>query len=437
MEISWTLRLLLLWSSLLWPLMLHCTGSSIDDIPSAEELFGQEESYHVVECVMPLYFLCQNNNCLPESHLCDGENDCGDNSDEDPNYCAQMQCNATTEFKCNSGRCVPKASRCDRHPQCRDRSDEFNCVYEPCPKGTFSCANHSQCLDMSEVCDGSIDCKDGLASDELHPNPCPANVTCPSSSFKCTNTNVCALPNWMCDGENDCGDNSDENEENCKNFKCPEDWFRCADNRCISMNNVCNGVIDCKDGLASDERHPDPCPRNVTCPNDFFSCEETNICAHPHWLCDGADDCGDKSDEDIEKCAKTPCPEDWFRCSQTQRCIPPNWRCDGSEDCQNGEDETDCEHDYMHDVFIPENNTLISYVNHSTSADLESISKNLTINSKQNNSNHDGLKQVAAAVSNPISSYLLSQQQHIRKSSQTNTASSLIDQYNVDDQQIK
>ena len=112
-------------------------------------------------------------------------------------------------------------------------------------------------------------------------------------------------------------------------------------------------------------------------------------------------------------------------------------RCDGSEDCQNGEDETDCEHDYMHDVFIPENNTLISYVNHSTSADLVSISKNLTINNKQNNSNHDGLKQVAAAVSNPISSYLLSQQQHIRKSSQTNTASSLIDQYNVDDQQIK
>lgn len=93
----------------------------------------------------------------------------------------------------------------------------------------------------------------------------------------------------------------------------------------------------------------------------------------------------------------------------------------------------------MHDVFIPENNTLISYVNHSTSADLVSISKNLTINSKQNNSssNHDGLKQVAAAVSNPISSYLLSQQQHIRKSSQTNTASSLMDQYNVDDQQIK
>lgn len=138
---------------------------------------------------------------------------------------------------------------------------------------------------MNEVCDGSIDCKDGLASDELHPDPCPANVTCPPYAFKCTKTNVCAMPNWMCDGENDCGDNSDENEENCRNFKCPIGWFRCADNRCISMNQVCNGIIDCKDGLASDERHPDPCPRNVTCPMDFFSCEETNICAHPHWVC--------------------------------------------------------------------------------------------------------------------------------------------------------
>ncbi|KAH9497589.1 Low-density lipoprotein receptor domain class A [Dermatophagoides farinae] len=387
MQIYWTLSLMMM-MMILWCSLVHCIGSSIDDIPSAAELFGQEESYHVVECVMPLYFLCQNNNCLPESHLCDGENDCGDNSDEDHDYCAQMKCNVTTEFKCNSGRCVPKASRCDRHPQCRDRSDELNCVYEPCPKGMFSCANHSQCLDMSEVCDGSIDCKDGLASDELHPNPCPANVTCPSSSFKCTGTNVCAQPNWMCDGENDCGDNSDENEENCKNFKCPDDWFRCADNRCILMNNVCNGVIDCKDGLASDERHPDPCPRNVTCPNDFFSCEETNICAHPHWLCDGADDCGDKSDEDIEKCANTPCPEDWFRCSNTQRCIPPNWRCDGSEDCRNGEDEIDCNNDYVHEIFIPENNTLVSYVNHSNNVDLlESISKNLqSINNNDNSS---------------------------------------------------
>lgn len=149
---------------------------------------------------------------------------------------AQIKCNSTTDFQCASGRCVPKSSRCDRIAHCRDRSDERDCLYEPCPKDKFSCANHSQCLDWKEVCDGSIDCKDGKASDELHPDPCPMNVTCPKSTFKCVGTNVCAMPNWMCDGENDCGDNSDENEENCKNFQCPDDWFRCGDNRYLNLD---------------------------------------------------------------------------------------------------------------------------------------------------------------------------------------------------------
>ncbi|XP_054165823.1 prolow-density lipoprotein receptor-related protein 1-like [Oppia nitens] len=312
-------------------LLLYCTSLTVS-----------QEDYQTVHCGPPDYYLCRNGNCLPESLVCDGDNDCGDGSDEHPMMCSDVKCDEENEFRCDSGRCVTKAAKCDRQKQCRDGSDERGCDYPPCPDNMFSCANNSMCLPMEEVCDGTIDCKDGLASDEMHPNPCPRNVTCPSYAFKCTNTNVCALPNWMCDGENDCGDNSDEDVNNCKNFDCPEDWFRCADNRCIPMNTVCNGVIDCKDGLASDERHPNPCPRNVTCPHDFFSCDETNICAHPHWLCDGSDDCGDKSDENPERCAAQVCPEGWFRCSNN-RCIPPNWRCDGGVDCRNGEDEAQCD----------------------------------------------------------------------------------------------
>ena len=133
-----------------------------------------EENYHMVECVMPHYFLCENGNCLPESHICDGENDCGDDSDEESSLCGmfccvvhspslslslssscffalfishryffqifcfinsfslsiyseEISCNVTTEFKCSSGRCVPKEGRCDRVPQCRDQSDEKDC----------------------------------------------------------------------------------------------------------------------------------------------------------------------------------------------------------------------------------------------------------------------------------------------------------------------
>ena len=60
---------------------------------------SQEDNYHVVECVLPHYFLCKNGNCLPESHICDGENDCGDHSDEDSSLCCKsIEC--TLSFAC-------------------------------------------------------------------------------------------------------------------------------------------------------------------------------------------------------------------------------------------------------------------------------------------------------------------------------------------------
>lgn len=112
-------------------------------------------------------FTCDNQRCIPKTWVCDGDDDCLDNSDENQN-CTKPTC-STDEFQCTSGRCIPNSFRCDSDNDCGDSSDETGCV----------------------------------------------NVTCEASQFTCDNGR-CIPPTWKCDSENDCGDGSDEGGETHK-----------------------------------------------------------------------------------------------------------------------------------------------------------------------------------------------------------------------------
>lgn len=76
---------------------------------------------------------------------------------------ANKTCKAT-EFMCkNNGRCIKSSWKCDGDNDCGDNSDEIGCpTSSPKCKGPeFQCKETFQCVHKSWVCDGENDCNDG------------------------------------------------------------------------------------------------------------------------------------------------------------------------------------------------------------------------------------------------------------------------------------
>ncbi|KAL1110435.1 hypothetical protein AAG570_007966 [Ranatra chinensis] len=174
----------------------------------------------------PHSFTCSNKNCIDHKMVCNGMDDCEDNSDE-------KNCLTTSVSV----------------PEITETFPEQSIV---CTEMQIFCPDQSICLPIAAKCNGTSECLNG--EDEIN---C---MTCQDDEFECSTEHICIPKKWVCDKSYDCIDKSDEDPAHCSHLtgrtnshmdeKCT--GYHCKDNyKCIPFSKICDKNLDCEDG--SDE----------------------------------------------------------------------------------------------------------------------------------------------------------------------------------------
>nr|XP_058943268.1 low-density lipoprotein receptor-related protein 2-like [Pocillopora verrucosa] len=317
-----------------WPESLNCERFPLEGVSDCVGVNGSRgptplpPTMSSRSCLTSQFQCTITEECIDKSLVCDGKDDCGDDSDEDS---CGAECDSS-EFQCDDRSCVLISVVCDGKTDCVDKSDEKHCNYtQTCTSNQFQCRSTGVCINEIFVCDGSNDCGD-MSDEEKCNTTAPCNTT---DQFQCGASGSCIAKYVVCDGNDDCGDNSDEVD--CEDDRlCDTDEFECnATGRCIPAKWVCDGVNHCPD--SSDEAKCD----NIECGEERFRCKSSpGVCILTTWICDGQDDCGDNSDE--VNCSLPECNTGEFLCKPSKLCMPVRWKCDGESDCSDNSDEADC-----------------------------------------------------------------------------------------------
>ena len=191
-------------------------------------------------------FTCSDESCIPQTYICDGNNDCPCAEDEKSCKCdvsdllrmafacfknldlpeltiKSFSSNSTETIQCTIGSSpkyvIPKTKWCIYEKSSWRRTARY------CPHGEHlkNCKNHfckyfkcpnTYCVPYSYLCDGTWDCPRG--QDEKH-SVC---LSC-AGAFRCRNQKQCVPIIIVCDGEVQCPIGDDELLCTYENITCP------------------------------------------------------------------------------------------------------------------------------------------------------------------------------------------------------------------------
>ncbi|XP_055372745.1 prolow-density lipoprotein receptor-related protein 1 [Condylostylus longicornis] len=269
-------------------------------------------------------FTCRKTRkCIPQSWVNDGIMDCGSDDISDEELSVHTEC---SEFECKNGYCIPFLNVCDGLDNCGDQSDEKFCDSQCGAKEKY-CVPIG-CYDESRICDGIHDCLDfsdesncngtEIRSDNVHLTVKPQ--LCGHTEFACHEGFECIPIHLQCDGIAQCIDKSDE--LNCKRLRpiptlptnisanCEHPDRICAiSNECIRVDQLCDGNIDCPD--ATDEGlwcSSKLCDHVTDCSHFCHNAPEGFVCTCPQHMY--------LERNGSNKCSLRHSCEHWDTCSQ-------------------------------------------------------------------------------------------------------------------------